>query len=77
MYIPLMPREVRVDEALPIAVDATQHARPRLADAEQTAGVGRLLLARLGSAITASMPKNGSVHEPGTVGVAPGSGVIM
>jgi hypothetical protein len=25
----------------------------------------------------ASTPKNGSVHEPGTVGVAPGSGVIM
>ncbi|VWC37353.1 hypothetical protein BME24068_06757 [Burkholderia metallica] len=23
------------------------------------------------------MPGSGSVHEPGTVGVAPGSGVIM
>ena len=27
--------------------------------------------------IAASTPKNGRVHEPGTVGVAPGSGVIM
>ena len=29
------------------------------------------------STIAAVMPGNGSVHEPGTSGVAPGSGVIM
>ena len=29
------------------------------------------------STMAAMMPGNGSVHEPGTSGVAPGSGVIM
>ncbi|CAB5339876.1 hypothetical protein FEP54_06078 [Burkholderia multivorans] len=29
------------------------------------------------STTAAMMPGSGSVHEPGTVGVAPGSGVIM
>ncbi|KAG1079578.1 hypothetical protein G6F40_016257 [Rhizopus arrhizus] len=29
------------------------------------------------STMAAAMPGSGSVHEPGLVGVAPGSGVIM
>ena len=63
--------------ALVVAPDRAQHRRPGLADDELAARVGPLTSLPSSSTMSASMPGSGSVQEPGLVGVAPGSGVIM
>ena len=60
----------------PVAPDRAQHRRPRLGDGE-LAAADFDLACRASSRISASMPGNGSVAEPGFVGTMPGSGVIM
>ena len=68
--------EVLLHVALAVAVDAAQHGRPRLASAP--AGRRRPRPPRRSALrISAVMPGNGCVAEPGLVVVSPGSGEIM
>ena len=67
--------EIRVDEALMIAVDRAHLARPAV-EQHEVAGATPSRILPCSSTIAGLTPKNGSVAEPGFSFVAPGSGVI-
>ena len=70
-------REVGLDEAVVLLVEAAQHRGPgALQDQQALPFVDRLALATRRPP-AASTPGNGVVAEPGLVAVIPGSGVIM
>ena len=70
-------REVGLDEALVLLVEAAQHRGPGALQDQQALAFGDRLAVATRRPPAASTPGNGVVAEPGLVSVIPGSGVIM